>query len=198
MAMAHVTTCAPDCSGHRSNRWRAAASLLLVGGFAVVLSGQQPPPTRIIEAESFVVKDGDGRRRAEFGCSGDVTFLRLLDPMAGQPLVVISVEQDAECPPGRPKSAVSIADSRSDGRILIGNFPVDPKTVVVQDRVTENHDLDDQMEVRILLFANRVAPAVDLGVRSMSGAPMLHLNSPRSPSSTAVMDSSGRVVFSAP
>jgi hypothetical protein len=64
-----------------NRRLRGLGAGVLVGLAALLVTGQAPPPGRILEAQRFVVKDGTGKTRAELTTSDAGSELAFVDTM---------------------------------------------------------------------------------------------------------------------
>ncbi len=98
-------------------RWRRAATALTLGAVALATLGGAIPRGRIVEAQKFVLRDAEGRVRAELGPadSNRSIALRFKDEI-GSPRLILGVENESSLlalsdRTGRPRvGVVTLAD----------------------------------------------------------------------------------------
>ena len=75
-----------------ARRWRRLAGGAVLGLVAIALMGQARPGGRVVEAERFVLRDGNGIVRAELGVDGDHSVARRVKDDTSMPRLTVGVE----------------------------------------------------------------------------------------------------------
>jgi len=75
-----------------ARRWRRVAGGAVLGLIAVALMGQAKPGARVVEAERFVLRDGNGVIRAELGVDGDQSVALRFKDDTSMPRLTVGIE----------------------------------------------------------------------------------------------------------
>lgn len=133
---------------------------ILVGVVAVLLAGAEVGKPKIIEAEGFVLKDKEGRKRAELSSSPDGSSSMKLFDLAGTVRVRMAIEGAFDDIP-MDAALISVCDDRGRDRIVT---QVNPFGAL-------QYDFCDQAGgSRLSIVADDVSNGVQLSMNDMKDA----------------------------
>ncbi len=99
-----------------NRRWRRMFPLLLAGTAAVVLMAQACAAGKVVEAEQFILRDSNGKHRAQLGVKADGLVGLVLFDQKGQSRAAVALEAD-----GTPSLGLFEKDGK--GGVLMGVIP---------------------------------------------------------------------------
>jgi len=163
-------------------RMRAAGACGLVLAVAWMAMGQAAPPPKVVQAEKFELRDGEGKLLAQLGLTEHATPELLLYDTSGGRRITLAVEAD-----GLPHLNLRDKAGNSRARLYVGSDTMETPVLVMcdKDRIRASLSARDRGPTLVLLDKNDKARA-ELAVFP-DGSPVLELS-----------DKSGKSVFKAP